>query len=223
MINFEQYLSERKGSSAGQQTKRKVNIEQLKEMIANKDSDIADVDVSEIKDMFNLFFNSDFGGSWTADLSGWDTSKVERMENMFMTCENLTKVELLYTGSVTNMKNMFFYCKNLKEVSLPHTESVATMGGMFVGCEELTKVELPNSKAVTDMENMFIDCKKLTKVTIDNIGNVTNMNNMFNGCRDLLQDFSKWDVEGKEHRDMFKDCAKMWKHPNYYPKNYEGR
>ena len=152
-------------------------------MIANKDSDIAGVDVSDMTDMSNLFRFSDFSGSWTADLSGWDTSKVENMCSMFAGCKNLKEVSLPNTENVTDMSFMFYGCTNLKEVNLPHTENVTDIRGMFYGCEELTKVDLPHTENVNDMRWMFY------------------------GCRSLQQDFSNWNIEGKDHRDTFKDSG----------------
>ena len=202
MLNFEQYLAERTGSSAGQQTKRKVNIEELKQMIANKDSSIANVDVSEITSMSALFKNSDFGGSWTADLSEWDTSKVEDMSWMFEGCKELTKVELPHTEKVVNMGSMFDGCTSLKEVSLPHTENVTYMGWMFYGCEKLIKVELSSIENVVDMSSMFKYCEKLE------------------------QNFSSWDISKVNYTaNMFKGCTKMedaYKDGKiYYPIGYE--
>ena len=201
MINFEQYLAERTGSVVSKE-KRKVTEIELRQMIANKDTSIADVDVSEIKDMSNLFRFSDFGGSWTADLSEWDTSKVVDMESMF-------------DG-----------CTNLKEVSLPHTENVTNMNGMFWGCTKLKEVSLPHTENVENMESMFRSCTSLKEVTLPNTGNVTDMSSMFRGCRSLLQDFSSWDITNVNKKsDMFKGCTKMeeaYKNNNkLYPKGYE--
>ena len=170
MINFEQYLLERKGSIVTQpKPKRKVKLEELKEMVVNKDTSIADVDVSEIKDMSNLFRFSDFGGSWTADISGWDTSKVVDMESMFYGCTNLKEVSLPNTGNVTNMCWMFCGCKNLKEVSLPHTENVEDMSWMFEGCENLeqnfSSWDITN---VNKKSDMFKGCNKMEEAYKNN-------------------------------------------------------
>ena len=204
MINFEQYLLERKGSSAGQQVKRKVNIEQLKQMIANKDPKIADVDVGEITDMSELFKGSDFGGSWTADLSGWDTSNVENMSRMFKGCTSLKEVALPNTGNVENMNEMFEGCTSLIKVELPHTENVVSqfgMNGMFHSCTSLKEVSLPHTE------------------------NITGMWGMFYGCKELEQNFSSWNVKGKTTTYMFDGCTKMEesyrKGNSLYPKGYE--
>ena len=194
MINFEEYLLERKSSVINKE-KRKVSKAQLKEMIANKDSSIADVDVSEIKDMSFLFKDSDFGGSWTADLSGWDTSKVENMRGMFWNCKELTKIEL------------------------PHTQNVKDMIRMFVGCLKLVEAKIPHTQNVEYMEGIFEHCKSITNVGINDITKVKDTSDMFYGCEQLEQDFSSWDVEGKTKYGMFYGCTKM-KGKNFYPKNY---
>ena len=143
MINFEQYLIERKGSSAGQQTKRKVTKEQLKQMITNKDSNIADVDVSEITDMSELFKGSDFGGSWTADISEWDTSKVEDMGKMFWGCKELTKVELPNTEKVEDMRYVFNGCENLQQdFSSWDITNVRYKDDMFRGCTKMQTAKM---------------------------------------------------------------------------------
>ena len=158
MINFEQYLIERTGSVITKE-KRKVTEFELRQMVKNKDSSIADVDVSEITNMSDLFFNSDFGGSWTADLSDWDTSNVK------------------------NMKSMFIGCTSLEQVSLPHTQNVKNMSLMFVGCTKLTKVELPHTDNVTNMGWMFVGCENLQQdFSSWNITNVNEKSDMFHGC-----------------------------------------
>ena len=187
MINFEQYLLERTGSSAGQQTKKKVNLDQLKEMIANKDPKIADVDVSEITYMRELFKDSDFGGSWTADLSGWDTSGVEDMGYMFSRCSKLKEVELYRTEKVENMSFMFSHCTSLKEVILPHTESVVKMNFMFDKCAELTEVDMPNTSKVREMSYMFGDCKALQKVPKLDTTSLEDIDGMFENCKQLKE------------------------------------
>ena len=62
-----------------------------------------DIDVSEIKDMSYLFFDSDFHG----DISNWDVSNVENMSYMFfhsLFCGDISKWNV---SNVTNMDNMF--------------------------------------------------------------------------------------------------------------------
>ena len=201
MINFEEYLLERKGSVVNKE-KRKVTEAELRQMVKNKDSSISDVDVSDVKDMSYLFRNKDFGGSWTADLSGWDTSKVENMEAMFSGCP-ITKVELLDTSKVKDMYMMFQGCTKLSEVILPNTENVTNMNSMFYGCTSLKEVTLSHTESVKNMEWMFKGCSDLVEVKIINIKAVEKMGGMFFGCTKLEQDFSSWNIEGKRHDFMF--------------------
>ncbi len=54
----------------------------------------------------------------SVDLTGWDTSNVTTMENMFKNCEALEELDLsnFDTSKVTSMRFMFYYCKHLKNI-----------------------------------------------------------------------------------------------------------
>ncbi|MBD5424524.1 MAG: BspA family leucine-rich repeat surface protein [Allobaculum sp.] len=72
------------------------------------------------------------------DLSGWDTSLVTDMAEMFSWCYKLETLNLskLNPSSVTNMKGMFSGCHNLKNLNLSmwDTSSVTEMSKMFNVC-----------------------------------------------------------------------------------------
>ena len=77
-------------------------IELINELIEERgnDADLNDIDTSEITDMSQLFFKSNFNG----DISEWDVSKVEDMSYMFS--------ESTFNGDisnwdVSNVKGMF--------------------------------------------------------------------------------------------------------------------
>lgn len=85
-----------------------------------------ELDTSSVIDMSNMFYDTDITNIpnyntsnvtnmtymfyecmnlKTADLSGWDLSKVEDISNMFGGCRNLTSIKM--TGDVSNITNAY--------------------------------------------------------------------------------------------------------------------
>ena len=76
------------------------------------DTDLNDIDVSNITDMSELFKDLDIHN---IDISEWDVSNVENMEYMFFGCENFNSD--LSNWDVSNVKymgHMFYECNSLK-------------------------------------------------------------------------------------------------------------
>lgn len=82
---------------------------------------IRDLDVSNIEDLSNLFINESdlcsvlFGahyGTESLDLSGWNTSNVKNMSDMFCGCESLKYLDLsgFDISKVKYMGEMFYNC-----------------------------------------------------------------------------------------------------------------
>ena len=138
----------------------------------------------------NLFY---FYGGSELDLSGWDTSNVTNMYNMFYGCDNLTSLDVsnFDTSNVKNMYQMFYSCGNLTslDVSVFDTSKVTTMSGMFGSCSRLTYLDLSdfNTSNVTDMSYMFSWCTNLEELDIRNfdMNNIEYSNCMFESCRML--------------------------------------
>ena len=82
------------------------------------------------------------------DFSGFDSSKVTKMYDMFYGCTSLTSI---------NFKNF-------------DTSSVVYMGYVFDTCTSLTSVDLShfNTSACTDMNAMFDDCHSLISIDLSN-------------------------------------------------------
>lgn len=76
----------------------KVNRKTLKKMIKNNE-DISNIDVSEIKNMSEIFYDYHF---FNQDISGWDVSKVENMHYMFEECLEFNQD--ISTWDVSNIK-----------------------------------------------------------------------------------------------------------------------
>ncbi len=149
--------------------------------------------VGDISEMFSNCMNLA-----SADFSGFDTSKVTDMGNMFamnvFPCNNsLTELDLgsFNTQNVTNMYGMFYGCQKLKSLNLSSfdTGKVQFMGYMFAGCTALTNLNLSNfnTQNVVSMIGMFYECSSLKSLNLKSFrtDKVEYMTSMFNNCQSL--------------------------------------
>ena len=132
---------------------------------------IKNLDVSHIEDLSELFLGICWGFK-TLDLSGWNTSNVKNMSEMFSYCNSLKSLDLSgwNTSDVESMSGMFRECKNLKSLDLSgwDTSNVDNMSCMFSGCNNLESLDLSgwNTSKVYDkgMSGMFNGCPAPYKV-----------------------------------------------------------
>ena len=75
--------------------------------------DLNDIDVSLIKDMSYLFYESEFNG----DISKWDVSNVENMYGMFTGSKFNNDISEWNVGKVKNMNGMFRSSEFNKDIS----------------------------------------------------------------------------------------------------------
>ena len=153
------------------------------------------------------------------NLSGFDTSNVKDMHDMFCYMINLTSLNLsnFDTSQVTNMAYMFNGMYNLTNLELSSfdTSKVAYMGYMFSGMSKLTSLNLSgfNTSRVTNMGHMFSTMTSLTSLNLSslNTSQATDMSGMFSGLPNLAKlNLSSFDVSNvTDMSGMFYEASNL--------------
>lgn len=110
----------------------------------SEEIDLSNADTSKAEKMGEMFVNC--FELRAIDLSGFDTKNVESFNAMFTNCKKLTKLDLssFNTSNATNMFCMFSYCENLRSLNVSSfdTSNVQEMIRMFKGCSSLRSLDL---------------------------------------------------------------------------------
>lgn len=171
-----------------------------------------------------VYMFHDLSNVESIDLSGWDTSEITDMANMFSDCSSLTSLIFpssgLDTSSVTQTVSMFNNCTSLPSLDLSNWDvsNLVYMSGMFSGCTSLTSIDLSGwvTSNVVEMSSVFSDCTSLASINLSgwDISNTTTMTSMFYKCTSLtsdgLSDISNWNTSNvSDTRWMFEDCSSL--------------
>ena len=159
------------------------------------------------------------------DLSTINTSRTKSMHAMFMSCMELTTLDLSnfdtrnVGGSVyvEAMTHLFHDCRKLTSITFGNnfiTDNVFSMNEMFEDCQKLKSLNLSNfnTSKVTNMSSLFNHCYELETITLGNnftTSNVTTMYAMFNHNYKLtsinLSNFNTSKVTNMKY--MFNGCG----------------
>jgi len=164
----------------------------------NNWSKVENANVSKITDMSKLFYQAK--GIKNLDLSRWDTSNVEDMQEMFYNSDFNSPL-YFDTSKVKNMVGMFFH-SNYNHPLEFNTSNVTNMSNMFAYSKYNYPLHFDTSK-VLRMEEMFWGSKYNNPLHFDT-SNVIDMDYMFESSS-FNQDISDWVIqENKYNKDVIK-------------------
>ena len=173
------------------------------------------IDTTGVVNMSGMFSNTP--SLVTVDMSGWNTSSVDRLNQMF---ENSGVVSAYFTGwnteNLRNMTSMFRLASRLTNLDISHfdTSQVYAMDRTFSHMWGLQHLDISDwdTSEVIHMQLMFYDAVNLQTLDLTgwDTGNVASMNDMFRntGLRSL--DISGFDTIGVTNmNNMFTDTIHL--------------
>ena len=178
---------------------------------------IADWDVSKVKNFFAMFHDDSIQMSFNQDLSRWNTESATNMSYMFNGTKSLNRpLHFKNVGKVTNMFRMFSY-SGVPSVKLEKTGKVQNMQNMF-NTSKVQKVEIDDTSNIKNMYGMFAFAKNLSEWNMSewDTSKVKNFSAMFYGASQFNQDLSNWNLSSASNLDGF-----IWSDDSFEQDNYE--
>ncbi|ACO70130.1 hypothetical protein MICPUN_53851 [Micromonas commoda] len=136
--------------------------------------------------------------SFNEDITGWDTSKVTRMESMFNGAAAFNQpIGSWNTSQVTDMEWMFSGAASFNQpIGSWDTSQVGDMGGMFNGAAAFNQpIDSWDTSQVSKMSWMFNGAAAFNQAIGSwNTSQVTDMDGMFSGAAAFNQPIGSWDT-----------------------------
>ena len=106
--------------------------------------DVSYLNISNVKDMSQLFYNSDKLRS--INFGNFDTSGVTNMDEMFYNCKSLEYLNLTSFNitKVETMKYLFYGCNNLEYINISslYNKKINSLEYLFYNCKNLKSLDL---------------------------------------------------------------------------------
>lgn len=168
-------------------------------------SDISSWNVSNIENMDQMFNETEFN----QNINSWNVSNVESMNAMFAKSSFNQPLDNWSVNSVTNMALLFADTPFNQDISNWIVSNLEVAKGMFLNAsdfdQDISSWDVAN---VTDMAEMFAGAASFDQDISGWITtNVKSMSGMFRGATSFNQNISSWDVSNVEDMSfMFQDA-----------------
>ena len=155
--------------------------------ILGNEADLNFIDISNITNLFDFFYSSDFNG----DISEWDTSNVKYMNNMFFKSSFNGDISNWNTSKVEDMGYMFYKSVFNQNISNWDTSNITNMYALFANSVFNQDISNWNTSKVEEMGYMFHSSLFNQDISNWDTSNLNNMKNIFRKSV-FNKDISKW-------------------------------
>ena len=239
MKHIQQFITEKKSFLVNKRLTSTISnmyqakdIDDLKNIIldrlSNGDTDLNDIDVTNITDMTGLFKDINIKLEYKLghiDIDKWNMINVVNAYGMFEDCTDFeADLSNWNVSNIRDMSYMFMNCHKFNsDLSNWNTTNIEHMTSAFFGCWNLySELNDWDVSKVRDMSFTFSYCEKFnSNLSKWNISNVEDMYKMFRGCESFMgKGIDKWKPSDKlrNYTYMFDDCTSLKNKPSWYKK-----